>query len=92
MHVCNCLKTWVKRLIFREFRTYQSNFHGRDKVAKELLLPKAPDPDGFNGELNQTVTEWIIPALSDTQGIEGRQISSYFYEENNTLIPKSDRH
>lgn len=99
------MKTWVKK----------DNFQGRynlseqvswNKVAKELLLPKAPDPDGFKGVFYQIFTEWVILTLfgilpnpnrmdhysTNTPGIERGQISSSFYEENNALIPKSGRH
>lgn len=91
----------------------KDNFQGRynlsaqfpwNKVAKQLLLPKASDPDGFKRGFYQIFTEWVILTLfgilpnpnrmdhyTNTQGIERGQISSSFYEENNALIPKSDR-
>lgn len=69
----------------------KSSRRGRKKVSKELLLPKALDPAGFQGVFYQSFIEWVIPKY-DTHSIEKGHISSSFNEENKTLIPKSDKH
>ena len=64
-----------------------------ETVIKTLPTNKSPGPDGFTGELCQTIREDLTPILLKLfQNIaEGRTRPNSFYEATLTLIPKPDK-
>ena len=61
-----------------------------EAVIKNLLKNKSPEPDGFTGELHQTLRKKLMPILLKLFpkiAEEGTPPNS-FYEATITLIPK----
>ena len=64
-----------------------------ENVIKNLLKDKSPGPDGYTGEVYQTIREELAPVLRKLfqKLAEEGTLPSSFNEATITLIPKPDK-
>ena len=64
-----------------------------EAVIKNLLKNKSPEPDGFTGELHQTLGKKLMPILLKLfqKTSEEGTLPNSFYKATITLIPKPDK-